>query len=54
MRHFLVAIAISFTFQAQAAGWEESHKIGELFKSAGINGTFVLYDVTVNRYIGYA
>jgi len=53
MRHFLVAIAISFTFQAQAADWEESHKIGELFKSAGINGIFVLYDVTVNRYIGY-
>ena len=37
---------------ATAAGWEENPKIGELFKSADINGTFVLYDVAANRYIG--
>lgn len=36
-----------------AANWEENAKFDELFKSAGVNGTFVLYDVTANTYIGH-
>ena len=46
----LVTISISST---AVAGWEESSKVGELFKSAEANGTFVLYDVTANTYIGH-
>jgi beta-lactamase class D len=53
MRRFLAAIILLFTFQAQAAGWEENPKIGQLFKSAGVNGTFVLYDATAKAYTGY-
>jgi beta-lactamase class D len=46
----LVTISISST---AVAGWEESSRLSELFKSAGANGTFVLYDVTANTYIGH-
>lgn len=53
MKHFLAAVAVLFAFQAHAADWEESHKVGELFKSAGVNGTFVLYDVSTHTYIGH-
>jgi beta-lactamase class D len=45
-----VTISISST---AAAGWEESPKLAELFKSAEVKGTFVLYDVAANTYIGY-
>ncbi len=50
MKNFLSVVIILLTFQAQAADWEESHKVGELFKNAGVNGTFVLYDVTAQSY----
>lgn len=53
MKHFLAALAIGFTFQAQAAGWEESPKVGELFKTAGVDGSFVLHDVSGQNYIGH-
>jgi len=53
MTHFLAVIAILFNLQAHAAGWEENPQVGELFKSAGVNGTFVLYDVTAQTYIGH-
>jgi beta-lactamase class D len=46
----LVTISIS---TASLAGWEESSKVAGLFKSAEANGTFVLYDVTANTYIGH-
>ncbi len=46
----LVTISISST---AAAGWEENGRVGDLFKSAEVNGTFVLYDVTANTYIGH-
>jgi beta-lactamase class D len=45
-----VTISISST---AVADWEESSKVGELFRSAEVNGTFVLYDVTANAYIGH-
>lgn len=47
-----VLMNISIT-HADVAGWKESLNVGNLFKSAKINGTFVLYDVTANTYIGY-
>ena len=47
-----VLMNISIT-HAAVTDWEESLKGGDLFKSAKINGTFVLYDVTANKYIGY-
>lgn len=53
MKYFIAAAVFFFTFPVPAAGWEESAKIGELFKNAGVNGTFVLYDVTSQTYIGH-
>ena len=47
------AVVFLFTLQAQAADWKESPEVGELFKSAGVNGTFVLYDVTALTYAGH-
>ena len=38
---------------ADAATWEESTKIRTIFKNSGMNGTFVLYDVAAQKYIGY-
>jgi beta-lactamase class D len=56
MKHFfavLAAASVLFTFHARAAGFEESAKVGEIFRSAGVNGTFVLYDVAAEKYIGH-
>ena len=53
MRHFLAAVVVLFTCQAQAAGWEENPQVGDLFRSAGVSGTFVLYDVTAQTYRGH-
>jgi beta-lactamase class D len=39
--------------QVQAAEWQESPKVAELFNNASANGTFVLYDVTTQRFIGH-
>lgn len=48
----VVIFTISIS-SAVATNWEESDAIGAIFKNAAINGTFVLYDVTADRYIGY-
>jgi beta-lactamase class D len=53
MKPFLAAVVILFTCQAQAAGWEENPRVGDLFRSAEVKGTFVLYDVTAQTYIGH-
>lgn len=53
MKIFLSIIITLLTFHVHAAGWEESQKVGEIFKNAGVNGTFVLYDVSTQTYIGH-
>lgn len=47
-----IFIAISISY-AVAAVWEDKPEIGELFRSAEVKGTFVLYDVTTNTYTGH-
>ncbi|HPA20350.1 MAG TPA: class D beta-lactamase [Verrucomicrobiae bacterium] len=51
MRCSLVAATILLTAQARAADWKENSQTGELFRRAGVDGTFVLYDVTADAYI---
>lgn len=34
-------------------GWQESPEAAEVFSAAGMQGTFVLYDVSANRLTGY-
>jgi beta-lactamase class D len=53
MKQLLAVVFVLFTFRAYAIGWEESDKVAAIFKGSGVNGTFVLYDVTAQRVIGY-
>lgn len=53
MKRLLTTAIVLFSFQAHATGWEESAEVAGLFKSAGVNGTFVLYDVAAERLIGH-
>jgi beta-lactamase class D len=53
MRHFLATAAILFSFLVHASDFEENAKVGEIFRNAGVNGTFVLYDVSSQKYAGY-
>lgn len=53
MRPILAAVLIVCTWPAQAVSWEENPQVGQLFKSAEVQGTFVLYDVTAQTYIGH-
>lgn len=53
MQRLLVAALISLTVSAHAAGWEESREVGEIFADAGVEGTFVLYDVAADTLVGY-
>jgi len=46
-------LLIAPLLSARATEWEESTKVLEIFKSAGVNGTFVLYDVAAHKYIGF-
>lgn len=53
MKRFLMAVACLLAIQAQAAGWEERPQLGELFRRAGVTGTFVLHDVATGRFVGH-
>ena len=50
---FFTAVMVISISSSDAAGWKESIKVSDLFQSAKVNGTFVLYDVTANTYIGH-
>ena len=53
VKRFLPAIVLLFALQAQAADWKDSPEVAELFKNAGVTGTFVLYDVTAQTFTGH-
>ena len=53
MKYVLAAAAILFSFLAHASDFEESAQVAEVFRNAGMNGTFVLYDVGAGKYVGY-
>jgi len=38
---------------AEVIQWQENKAIGTLFKKANITGTFVLYDISENKFIGH-
>ena len=53
MKYLLTLVFLLLISRVHAADWEESPKVAELFKSASVQGTFVLYDVTAQRFIGH-
>ncbi len=46
----LLASLILSATNASASEWIDSKEVGRLFKKAGVTGTFVLYDVSADRY----
>lgn len=50
---FLLAVAILLCFPAVTFAWEENPEIAALFKQSYIEGSFVCYDVTGKKLIGY-
>jgi len=53
MRHLVIILILLFARQGHALDWETSPEVGKLFRDAGVQGTFVLYDVTADRTIGH-
>jgi beta-lactamase class D len=53
MNYWLTILFILWVFPAQAASWQENRAVGQLFKNAGVQGTFVLYDVASQTYTGH-
>jgi beta-lactamase class D len=54
IRSTICALLVIIVFSSvSGADWKEDIRIGEIFKAAGMDGTFVLYDVTAKAYTGY-
>jgi len=53
MKSLLTLLLALFALQGCSSHWTDSPKIGQLFKSAGVTGTFVLYDVESGKLVGY-
>lgn len=53
MKSLLTVLLALFALQGCSTGWKEGAGVGEIFKSAGVEGTFVLYDVDADRFTGY-
>lgn len=52
-RNVLGAFIFLLSFKVGALDWQESPQVGQLFRSAGVTGAFVLYDVTQNQLMGH-
>ncbi|WP_094708027.1 class D beta-lactamase [Hahella sp. CCB-MM4] len=53
MKLFFSLLIVLFSLKSFAIDWQQSPEIEKLFKNAGVEGTFVLYDVSEQRYIGH-
>ncbi|WP_423246896.1 class D beta-lactamase [Spectribacter hydrogenoxidans] len=53
MKSALGVMLMLVSLQAVPAGWQESPALGALFDSAGVTGTFVLYDADVGGLVGH-
>lgn len=53
LRRILFMAVFLFFGYAQAMDFEESQAVAKVFKKANTDGTFVLYDVSQKRLIGY-
>jgi beta-lactamase class D len=53
MKQFFTVLLVLCVARAYAADWKESPGVGDLFNHAGVSGTFVLYDVAADTFIGH-
>ncbi|MDD2769020.1 MAG: class D beta-lactamase [Methylococcus sp.] len=47
------AAAVLFACTVHAAGWKDSREVGDIFRQAGVQGTFVVYDVSAQTFTGH-
>lgn len=47
------AAVVLFACAAHATGWKDSREVGDIFRHAGVHGTFVLYDVSAQMFTGH-
>lgn len=53
MKHLLITTILLLVSQVHALDWQDSAQVEQLFRNAGVQGTFVLYDVTAQRLTGH-
>ncbi len=53
MRPLLLSALLLLSGHTQASEWNDSQAVDKLFGAAGVKGTFVLYDVQRQRYVGH-
>jgi beta-lactamase class D len=53
MRTVLALFVLSLSFPVHALNWTSSEDVTRLFIEAGVDGTFVLYDVEAEQLIGH-
>ncbi|MDX9688818.1 class D beta-lactamase [Halopseudomonas formosensis] len=53
MKRFASALIFLLSSQAYGLDWQDSREIGQLFEEAGVEGTFVVYDVSAGRLVGH-
>lgn len=53
MNRVIAAILLVASSYGSAAEWEDSPSLEKLFTDAEVQGTFVLYDVTEDKFIGF-
>ncbi len=53
VKKILLLLLIFFSHSAFAVNWENNPEIEQLFKNAGVSGTFVVFDVSANKMIGF-
>lgn len=53
MKRLTPILIFLISFQAHAIDWKENNAIGKLFASADVVGTFVLFDVAANQFVGH-
>lgn len=53
MKQLFTLILFLFVNAAQAFDWQDKPELGKLFADAGIEGSFVLYDVDADHFIGH-
>lgn len=52
-RLFIALLLLLSSSQIHALEWKEDDRLSQLFKQFEANGTFVLYDVSANQFIGH-
>lgn len=53
IKNVLGALLFLLSFKVSALDWQDSPQLSQLFRSAGVTGAFVLYDVTQIQLIGH-